>query len=229
MQSNRKRRKGLVLTLKTATIVRAMTIPEGQFSGYIFDCDGTLTDNMPLHYKAWMLAMKKYGGQFPEELFYRWGGTPTLVIIEQLNKMFNLTLDPAEVGHAKEVYYTDLIAEVEPFVPVVEIVQSLQGKAKLAVASGGYRRLVVATLKALNILDCFEVIVTVEDTVRHKPDPDPFLLAARKLGVEPAECLVFEDSPTGIKAAEAAGMKHVLVPTAQMALDRIAAKVAKTV
>lgn len=200
-------------------------LPAGDFKGYIFDCDGTLTDNMSLHYQAWTRAMQDFGGQFPEDLFYSWGGRPTVVITEDLNKMYGLSMNPEEVTERKEAYYIELIPQVVPLGPVVDYVRRFHGKAKLAVASGGHRHLVEGTLTALGLLSYFDTIVTVEDYKNGKPDPEPFLLAAKRLGVAPADCLVFEDSPTGIKAADAAGMKSVLVPTAQLALERLKSKV----
>lgn len=202
----------------------SLNVPDRAFAGYIFDCDGTLTDNMPLHYIAWKRAMEEVGGQYPEELFYQWGGKPTTVIIEALNEKYGLSMDPIAVSHRKEDLYEELIPEVKPFAPVVEYVHKFYGKAPLAVASGGYRRLVEGTLRAMNLMEFFPVIVTAEDYKNGKPAPDPFLLAAEKMGVPPSECLVFEDSPTGIVAAEAAGMAHVLVPTGQMALERLKAQ-----
>jgi HAD superfamily hydrolase (TIGR01509 family) len=82
----------------------------------------------------------------------------------------------------------------------------------MAVASGGHRRIVLNTLRALGIADLFQAIVTSEDYKRGKPSPDPFLEAALRLGVPPESCLVFEDTATGIAAANAAGMRSVLVP-----------------
>ena len=69
-----------------------LDIPIRQFGGYIFDCDGTIADTMPIHYRAWSLAMRDFGGQFPEDLFYQWGGKPTAVIVEHLNEKFGLSL-----------------------------------------------------------------------------------------------------------------------------------------
>jgi HAD superfamily hydrolase (TIGR01509 family) len=190
-----------------------MTLPDREFDGYIFDCDGTLTDNMPLHFKAWTRAMEDFGGQFPEALFYQWGGRPTAVIVASLNEQFGLTLDPDRVVERKEFYYEQMIPEVVPFEPVVGFLRSVRGRAKVSVASGGHRHLVVGTLRALGIDDVFDAIVTAEDYERGKPAPDPFLLAAKLMDVPPSRCCVFEDSPTGIAAAEAAGMEHVLVST----------------
>ena len=188
-----------------------LEIPAREFGGYIFDCDGTLADNMPLHYRAWSLAMADFGGQYPEELFYEWGGRPTANIVAALNERFGLSMDVESVVHRKEEYYFQLIPEVAPMEEVVGFAQSLRGKSPLAVASGGHRALVVATLRALGIEDWFDAVVCAEDYDQGKPHPDPFLLAAKLLGVPPEDCVVFEDSPTGIEAAKSAGMEWVFV------------------
>ena len=161
--------------------------------------------------------MKEFGGTFPEDLFYAWGGIPTFKIVEQLNQRFGTTLDPEEVPRIKEEYFVELIPEVLPIEPVVALVKQFHGTAPMAVASGGHREIVIRTLDALGLTPYFETIVGAEDVLRGKPAPDPFLEAARRLGVEPEFCLVFEDSPTGIEAAKAAGMRYVLIPSPAMA------------
>ncbi len=195
-----------------------LDIPTRAFAGYIFDCDGTIADTMPIHYRAWTAAMNELGGVFPEDLFYQWGGTPTATIVEQLNEMFALTLDIEKTTSLKERYYLDFVHATTPIVPVLEIARSLKGVKPLAIASGGHRVPVEATLRAIGIFDLFDTVVCAEDCKRGKPFPDPFLEAARRLGVPPEDCLVFEDSPTGIKAAEAAGMHYVFVPSAGIPL-----------
>lgn len=194
-----------------------LDLPNHPFRGYIFDCDGTIADTMPAHFRAWTRAMKELGGSFPEDLFYSWGGKPTTVIVAQLNEQFGLALDPEETARIKEEYFVELIPEVLPIEPVVALVKQFHGTAPMAVASGGHREVVIKTLDALGLTGYFETIVGMEDVVHGKPAPDPFLEAARRLGVDPAQCLVFEDSPTGIEAAKAAGMAYVLVPTVRPA------------
>jgi len=191
-----------------------LEIPTGPFAGYIFDCDGTLADTMPLHFRAWTRAMEEFGGQFPEDLFYSWGGTPTHVIVAQLNKMFGTNLDVLQTVKVKEAYYLQMISEVKPITPVLEIARQMHGVIPMAIASGGQHELVDATVKALGIRDLFQAVVCAEDYEHGKPAPDPFLVAAKRLGVEPKDCLVFEDSPIGIEAAKAAGMRWVFVPSA---------------
>ena len=191
-----------------------LDVPARHFGGYIFDCDGTIADTMPLHFRAWTRAMGDFGGTFPEDLFYEWGGTPTHRIVERLNARYGTTLDVEETVRRKEGYYLEMIPEVLPIVPVLEIARRMHGVSPLAIASGGQHALVDATLEALGIRDLFDAVVCAEDYVHGKPAPDPFLEAARRIGVAPVDCLVFEDSPTGIAAAEAAGMAYVLVPSA---------------
>ena len=187
-------------------------LPEGQFDGYIFDCDGTLADSMPLHYTAWCTALKEHECDFPEALFYELGGVPTERIIEILNERHGYSMDPVKTSLEKEALFLKLIPQIAPIEPVVALVHELYGKIPLAVASGGNREVVFKTLTALGILDKFDVVVVAEDYSRGKPFPDPFLEAAKRLGLEPSRCLVFEDTQTGITAAEAAGMQWVLVP-----------------
>ena len=189
-----------------------LDIPDRAFGGYIFDCDGTIADNMPLHYRAWSMAMADFGGEYPEELFYAWGGRPTAVIVSLLNEKYGLALDVDETVRRKEKYYLSLIPEVVPVPEVLEIVKSMHGTAPLSVASGGHRDLVEATLDVLGIRDLFQAIVCAEDYERGKPHPEPFLLAAKLMSVAPEDCVVFEDSPIGIEAAKAANMAWVHVP-----------------
>jgi HAD superfamily hydrolase (TIGR01509 family) len=189
-----------------------LDIPDRAFGGYIFDCDGTIADNMPLHYRAWSMAMADFGGEYPEELFYAWGGRPTAVIVGLLNEKYGLALDVDETVQRKEKYYLSLIPEVVPVPEVMEIVKSMHGTVPLSVASGGHRELVEATLDVFGIRDLFQAIVCAEDYERGKPHPEPFLLAAKLMSVPPEDCVVFEDSPIGIEAAKAANMAWVHVP-----------------
>jgi len=136
------------------------------------------------------------------------------VIVGQLNAKFGLSLDIKKTVRRKEDFYLQSVAGVGPVVPVLEFARSIFGTAPMAIASGGHHELVDATLDALGIAALFDAVICAEDYVNGKPAPDPFLEAARRMGVPAHECVVFEDSPTGIAAAEAAGMAHVFVPTA---------------
>lgn len=185
----------------------------GPFSAYIFDCDGTLADTMPLHHRAWQRLLAEHEMPFSEQHFYALGGKPTHVILEELCREHGLVVSNLSAAiERKENYFVELLHEVKPIEAVVEVARRLHGVAPLAVASGGLRRYVEMTLRALGIRQLFHTVVCVEDYTRAKPFPDPFLEAAARMQVPPVKCLVFEDSPLGLEAAAAAGMSSVFVP-----------------
>jgi HAD superfamily hydrolase (TIGR01509 family) len=190
-----------------------LPLPAGEFAAYLFDCDGTIVDSMPLHYIAWKTTLAEYGCPFPEDLFYAWGGKPVDEIISTLNTMHGLHMPVEEAGTRKEQRYFDLLPQLTAIPEVVEHIGAQFGRIPFAVVSGGRRNSVVRSLTTVNLLDRFETIVGAEDYVNSKPAPDAFLLAAERLGVPPADCLVFEDTSLGIQAAAAAGMASVLVPS----------------
>ena len=196
-------------------------VPTRTFAAYIFDCDGTLADTMPLHYRAWKRMVEEEGGQFPAELFYSLGGVPTHLIIEHLNTAQSLRIDVPTAAHRKEEYFVELIAEVRAIEPVLAIARRVHGSVPMAVCSGGYRRYVERTLEAIGIEGIFDAIVCAEDCARGKPHPDPFVEAARRLGVPPGDCLAFEDSPAGVESARAAGMECVFVPSAPLSATSV--------
>jgi len=191
----------------------SLELPPGEFAAYIFDCDGTLADTMPTHYKAWLTALGDHADKFPEAMFYELGGVPTARIVEMLNERHELGLDVTAIVAHKEHLFLEMSHEIAAIEPVVALAKNYHGLKPLAVASGGHRRIVMNTLRALGIADLFQAIITAEDYHRGKPAPDPFLEAALRLGVPPEQCLVFEDTSTGVAAATAAGMQVVLVPS----------------
>ncbi len=190
-----------------------LDIPDGKFDAYIFDCDGTVADTMPAHYEAWCEALKPYGIPFPEAMFYDLGGTKTHRIVEILAERHGVNIPVEQTVETKERIFSQKLHAIEPVEPVVALVRKYHGKAPMAVASGGIRSLVTKTLDHLGLLGYFNAIVTADDVTHGKPHPEPFLLAAERLGVPPDRCLVFEDGKVGIEAARAAGMAVCVVPT----------------
>ncbi|HUE72165.1 MAG TPA: HAD family phosphatase [Pirellulaceae bacterium] len=179
----------------------------------IFDCDGTLTDSMPVHFLCWQKTMRSHGIEFAEERFYALGGMPSDKIVELLAGELGLSLDCTAVAAQKEQAFLETLHLLEPIAAVVEVARENRGKRKMAVASGGFRHVIEKQLRQVGIYDWFDALVTAEDTPRHKPEPDVFLEAARRLGAAPAECLVYEDSDLGIEAARRAGMPWIDVRT----------------
>jgi beta-phosphoglucomutase-like phosphatase (HAD superfamily) len=185
------------------------TPPPGT-TGLIFDCDGTLADTMPIHFRAWTAVMGSYGIPFSETRFYQLGGMPTARIFALLSEETGIPVPdlPAAVT-AKEDAFLEYLTHVAPIQPVVDIAHHHRDVLPMAVASGGYRRVIRQTLAHIGIADWFPVVVCAEDTPRHKPEPDVFLEAARRLDVTPSGCVVFEDTEIGLEAARRAGMTAI--------------------
>lgn len=189
-----------------------LKLPEGSFKAYLFDCDGTIADSMPLHYLGWKHVLSEWNCEFDEELFYSWGGMPVTEIIETLNERHGLTMPVADTRRRKEEFYRGLLPQLKGVPEVLEHIEVSHGQIPFAVVSGGTRDAVTASLRTLGLLDKFETLVCEGDYQRGKPHPEPFLVAAERLGVAPADCLVFEDTDMGIESATAAGMASVKVP-----------------
>lgn len=188
-----------------------LELPAKSFDAYLFDCDGTIVDSMPLHYLAWKQALSEQGCEFPEDLFYQWGGMPVSEIISTLNQRQGLQMDVEAVAHRKENLYYEYLPRLTAVPEVLEVILAAHGKLPFAVVSGSTRESATASLQALHLLDKFDTLVCAGDYARSKPHPEGFLLAAKRLGVRPERCLVFEDTAMGIAAATAAGMASVKV------------------
>jgi HAD superfamily hydrolase (TIGR01509 family) len=193
------------------SIAMNLKLPDGDFRAYLFDCDGTIADSMPLHYKAWKKALADYGCTYEEDLFYAWGGKPVRKIIADLNEMHGLNMPVDTLAERKESYYHAQLSELKGIPDVIAHIDAMHGRIPFAVVSGSRRNTVVGSLTALGLLDKFDILVCAEDYKLGKPAPDAFLLAASKLKITPEHCLVFEDTDLGIEAATAAGMQSVLV------------------
>jgi beta-phosphoglucomutase-like phosphatase (HAD superfamily) len=188
-----------------------------KYDGYIFDCDGTLADSMPLHYDAWTETLTRLLGrpsiEFTESLFYHFGGMPARQILVRLNDDFGYNLPPLETSHEKEACFIGLLPGIGPIPEVVATLRSLPPEAKIAVASGGLTEIVRDTLRHIGLeVGPGHLIKTLvgSDMVTHgKPHPELFLHAAASLGVAPGRCLVFEDAQPGFEAARAAGMDYI--------------------
>ncbi len=190
-----------------------LKLPAGTFRAYLFDCDGTIADSMPLHYIAWKKALKEWNCDFDEKLFYSWGGKPVRKIVADLNEIHGLNMPVEDLAARKESYYHEQLPQLKAIPEVVEHIEAQHGHIPFAVVSGSRRNSVVGSLSTLDLLYKFDTLVCAEDYQHGKPAPDAFLLAASRLGVPPEECLVFEDTALGIQAATAAGMASVLVPS----------------
>jgi HAD superfamily hydrolase (TIGR01509 family) len=187
-----------------------------KYDGYIFDCDGTLADTMPLHYQAWNETLTKKLGPnhaFTESIFYRFGGMPAREIVLRLNRDYGYNLPDGEFAHEKEMRFVELLPGIGPVQEVIDVLNRLPADAKIAVASGGLTEIVRETLKYLGLAigpnEKIKYLVGSDQVPKGKPDPALFLRAAKLLGVDPRRCLVFEDAEPGFVAAKAGGMDFI--------------------
>jgi HAD superfamily hydrolase (TIGR01509 family) len=180
-----------------------------QHDALLFDCDGTLADTMPAHYRAWLEVTGHHGISFDEDRFYSLGGRPTRDIVATLAREHGLEIDLDYAVAFKETSFLAQLEHVKAIDPVIDVVFRSRGRVPMAVVTGGHRHVCLRILEHVGIAECFEALVASEDTARHKPDPDPFLEAARRLGARPDKCVVWEDSDLGIAAARAAGMPWI--------------------
>lgn len=189
------------------------SIPDDTFDGYIFDCDGTLANSMPMFFDSWLYALNKHNSKFDFtwDMFHSMAGMGLVHSIEQLNDRFQDSLDPHGVIVDIKAYVEQHKHTIQPIAEVVEMARKFSKLYPISVASGGPRDVVHQTLKIIKADDIFHHIVTQDDVVNCKPHPEIFLYAAEKMGVRPDRCLVFEDSLLGIEAAQKAGMTPVLV------------------
>lgn len=190
-----------------------LNLPPGTFGAYLFDCDGTIADSMPLHYLAWRAALAEWNCSFSEDLFYAWAGFAVAKIISLLNEKHGLSMPVEEVARRKEELYLQSLPHLRAVPEVLEHIDLQYGRIPLAVVSGSTRESVSASLRSLHLLDKFETLVCAGDYKEGKPAPEAFLIAAARLNVKPESCLVFEDGKLGLLAAKAAGMAAVKVPS----------------
>lgn len=187
--------------------------PARRYAGYIFDCDGTLADTMPLHHRAWREALAAAGArfEFTWELFVSRAGMSLEKTVAELSAEFAIALDPTLVAAQHRSIYRRLEAEVRAVPGVLEFAREVASFAPVAVASGSIRLHVQRSLSLIGAGELFPIIITPEDVTNGKPDPEMFLLAAERMGVAPGECLVLEDGELGFEGARRAGMDYAVV------------------
>jgi beta-phosphoglucomutase-like phosphatase (HAD superfamily) len=193
-----------------------ITFDPAKYDGYIFDCDGTLADTMPLHYQAWSETLTRKLGRpsdFTESMFYHFGGMPARQIVARLNHDYGYDLPVEQTAHEKEMRFVELLPGIGPVQEVIDVLNRLPPDAKVAVASGGLEEIVRKTLLFLGLKvgpgEKIKFLIGSDHIAQGKPHPELFLRAAGLLGVEPHRCLVFEDAEPGFVAAKAADMDYI--------------------
>ena len=177
------------------------------YQALIFDCDGTLADNHPAHYAALNEVLQRYGVRISWDWYTARTGLPGAETLAEAAEEHSLSfpVPVSDLAAECETAYLRHLHLVREASWVADIARGNSGRPT-AVASSGRRASVEATLGAIDLESSFHAVVTREDVQEVKPAPDLFLLAARRLGAEPTQCLVFEDSDEGCLAAQRAGM-----------------------
>ncbi|MCI0742520.1 MAG: HAD family phosphatase [Gemmataceae bacterium] len=177
----------------------------------LWDVDGTLVDTAELHFQAWCALAREIGKPFTRADFAGTFGWRNPEIIPKLFGPANSDADIAALGDRKESLYRAAAQRGVDLLPGARcLLEGLQAAGcKLAVGSSAPRANLDLILQMTETSPFFGAVVAMEDTRRGKPDPEVFLLAANKLDIPPAHCLVIEDAPVGVQAAKAGGMKAI--------------------
>lgn len=184
--------------------------------GAIFDWDGVIIDSSSAHEESWERLAKEENRPLPPGHFKTGFGRKSEYIIQSI---LGWTRDPGEAGklsRRKEELYRDVVVErgIEPLPGAREFLARLQAAAiPCAIGSSTERKNIDTILALIGLGGFFTAIVSADDVTHGKPDPQVFLLAAKRIGVPPARCVVFEDALVGLEAARAGGMKSVGVTT----------------
>lgn len=199
-------------------------IPEKAYAGYIFDLDGTLVDSMHTHFRAWRAALAEAGSPaevFRSREFVSYGGRAAHDIVAALNVKYGLSMDATFVANRKRELYLELLRteKLSIIEETISLVRQLKAQGiPYAIGTGSAITGALETLKSAEVIELFDIIITPDEVAagRGKPEPDIFLLCAEKMGVDPSQCIVFEDAQPGIDAAIAGGMDYAIVAEPDM-------------
>ncbi|MBD1428387.1 HAD family hydrolase [Sphingobacterium litopenaei] len=190
---------------------KLQTIAE-PYEALLFDVDGTLADNIHAHKAAYVAVSKEYGVDLDPDLIDETAGWPTVAVAREVCKRYNVEFDVEAYSKRKsQIFIEEFIQQTEPVEYVRQVLFENVGKKKIGIVSGGSRSTLNITLQVIDVTGKYEAMVCAGDTKNGKPSPEPFLLCAEQLGVDPKKCLVFEDGDPGVQGAIAAGMGWVRI------------------
>ena len=178
----------------------------------LFDLDGTLVDNMQLHIDAWVQTGEHFGLSITAEMIQINAGIPTRQLIVKLASENDWSIDTEDFTMLKQSAYRELKANAGPIKkiePIIEIVRHYYGKIPMTIGTGSSRPNALGALQDAGIIHCFDLVVSADDLENPKPHPEVWLKGASHVGVDPKECLVFEDGEKGMEAADAAGIPWI--------------------
>jgi len=186
------------------------------FKAVIFDWDGTVADTKKTVMESFRRVLSEASCTISDEFIERRIGVGTRKIMEDALRECGIDFDEEaleKLVERKIEYQAEMTGAVDLFEGAVELLKALHGRVKIALATMGPRKVVDKLLSEKSIRRYFDVVVTADEAPKPKPNPEIFLQAARRMKVRSEECLVVEDSIFGVKAAKAAGMGCVAVPS----------------
>jgi HAD superfamily hydrolase (TIGR01509 family) len=197
----------------------------GPYRAVIFDLDGVLWDGEPLYHEAFNVVLKPFGHSIAltDPDYVQLIGKSVEAAWDWMRNRFALQESPATFYRAYNAAVMGLLKEPrDPLPGVRELLVELRARGMpIGLASASLRNWVDATLAGLGLNGEFAATVTASEVERSKPAPDLYLKAAQRLGVDPADCLAFEDTPSGLASAQAAGMFAVQVRASSTALPAL--------
>ncbi|GGF78364.1 beta-phosphoglucomutase family hydrolase [Alteromonas lipolytica] len=186
------------------------------YEGIVFDMDGTLIDSMPGHMEAWKVTCERYGYPFDAHYMNSLGGVPTWQTVIVLNNKFGMQNDPTEVARFKRETWESMELEPVLIASTMAVFEHYRPTMAIGIGTGAERLQAEHLLAAKGLLNRIDTLVTATDVSRGKPHPETFLTVAQQMGIEPAKCVVFEDTAIGKQAAAAAGMDCIMVKNGEI-------------
>jgi len=177
----------------------------------IFDFDGVVIDSMPLMTYSFIRYLKNYGIELKEEDMKKYYGWTGVNVIKDIFTMHGIKRNAEIANEERKKIYVKNIEKVKVYPGFIEVIKKVKGKYKTALVTSSSSEIVELIMNIHNLNQLFDVIVTKDDVKKSKPDLEPYLLAIKKLAVEPNKCMVVEDTPIGIKSAKAAGTYCIAV------------------
>ncbi|HPN72097.1 MAG TPA: HAD-IA family hydrolase [Saprospiraceae bacterium] len=189
-------------------------IPNGT-QGLIFDLDGTLADTMPIHIQAWERTGVHFGVPITGDLVNEYAGAPSHEVLKSWNDRFGWNVDIQEGKEMKTSLYYELLDElgcVEPIQLVYDVMVHYYGSLPMSIGTGSNKYSASRVIKMIGADKFIKDVVSADDVTNHKPYPETFLKCAELMNVDATKCLVFEDGPMGVMAAQNANMRTIYLP-----------------
>lgn len=193
-----------------------------RYKGLVFDMDGTLIDSMRFHVLAWIETAAEFGVSIEESWLYAHGGVPSQVLAGLICEKFGINADLRELTAQKTAAFVRHIPEISIYPRMRILLDTAKAlRIPMAIATGTLKSNVEKVFPATGLGAYIDKWVCSQDVTKHKPDPEIFVTAAERIGINPSDCLGFEDAPLGFKSALAAGMDCCVVKDGDVSLSRI--------